>query len=344
MITTNFSKNAQEAFDLFADLAHNDYSRHVDSSVSRRDLENTLRDKIKNDLLGGLTFYQALRRNKLEAFEIMEQMVNMTLGEDIMESEFVDSFVEIKNRKLDDKTAWYSEGGLLTVATFAGNHWDTARQRLDIGEEFTLPAEWYFIHVYDEFERFVTGAISLDRLMDKITKSINKYVQDRMYAQFTNVANAIPQDFVKSGNDEVALGNLCDVVAAAGGYSSLTIAGTKGALRKLVNAVPDAQITTKQKEDKQISGAIKEWEGNRLLCIPQTLKSGTFETALDNSKLFIFGADCKPIKMDIYGDTRTREVADNRVMNDMTYDIQLQTKIGMGLIVPPACGIFTWQS
>lgn len=338
MSRANFTKAQNEFCDLAIDLIHNDYERN--DKLTKRDYENHLRDIFNKDIAQGRTMYQALRRNKYDVYEILEEVVNTGIGEDVLDSPFINSFVEVKNRALGDKTSWYHEGGLLTVASFAGNHWDTNRQSLDIGEEFTLPREWCYIHVYDEFERFLLGISTLDKFMDKIQKSFDKYMNDRIYLQFQNVASSVPLDFVANGNSEDSLGTLCDKVQAYGGYSSLTIAGTKGALRKLARMVPDKMFAPSQKESKANSGDIGEWEGNRLMAIPQAFKSGTFNLALDDSQLFILGGDSKPIKLEWIGDTRTKEITDEHINNDMSYEYQIQTCFGLGMIVPGAFGIY----
>lgn len=341
---TNFSKDEMKVFDLANDLARGDFSLHVDSEkVTRKDLENYLRDTINNDILKGATLYQAYRRNNVVLFEIIEEIVNLTISNDFADIPFIDNFVEFKNRALGDKTAWYSEGkSYVTVASFAGNHWDTNRESLDAGEEYTLEKEWVYIHVYDEFERFLLGITSLERLTDVIYKSFNKYIKERTYVMFQSVMDVVPAEFTKNGNSEEAVGELCDLVQAAGGYSNLTIAGTKGALRKLGAIVPDKYFADSQREAKASTGTIGEWEGNRLMVIPQVIKQGTFELALDNDVIFIMGGDVKPIKVEFIGDTRTQNVTDHRVNNDMTYDLQVQTLFGMGFELPQAFGRFTF--
>ena len=339
---TNFSTDEMQVFDLTNDLARGDFSVHVDSEkVTRADLENYLRDKINNEILGGLSIYQAYRRNKTTLFEIIEEIVDLAISNDIMEVPFVDNFVEFKNRALGDKTAWYSEGKTyLSVVSFAGNHWDTNREALDAGEEFTLSKEWVYIHVYDELERFLLNISSLEKLTDVIYKSFNKYIKERVYMQFQNIMDVVPAEFSVKGNSEEAVGNLCDLVQAAGGYSSLTIAGTKAALRKLGAIIPDKYFADSQREAKASTGTIGEWEGNRLMVIPQVLKDGTFELALDNDAVFVMGGDVKPIKLEFIGDTRTQEVRDGRINNDMTMELQVQTCFGMGMMLPEAFGLF----
>lgn len=340
----NFSENEKKIYDLTLDLATGNYSSRIDTEkVSRRDLEDYLRTKINDELLQGRTLYQAYRRNNLVLFEIIEEIVNVTIGENVFNSPFVDAFVEYKNRKFGDTSAFYSEGGLLSVASFAGNHWDTNRQALDLGEEITLPKEWIYIHVYDELERFLLGITPLEKILDKVYQSVNRYVQDRIYAQFQHVAQAVPSDFVSTGNSEEAIGALCDVVQAAGNYASLTIAGTKGALRKFAGVIPDKYFANSQKEAKTSLGSISEWEGNKIMVIPQTLKSGTFQTALSNTQVFILGGDTKPIKLEFIGDTRSDMDTTGKKNNDQTVDLQVQTLMGIGLVLPPAFGCFTFQ-
>ena len=339
---TNFSADEMKVFDLANDLARGDFSIHVDKEkVSRADLENYLRDTINKDILKGATLYQAYRRNNIVLFEIIEEVVNLTISNDLIEIPFIDNFVDFKNRALGDKTAWYSEGkSYLSVVSFAGNHWDTNRESLDAGAEFTLPKEWVYIHIYDELERFLLNITSFERFTDVIYKSFNKYIKERVYMQFQNVMSVVPVEFSANGNSDEAVGNLCDLVQAAGGYSSLTIAGTKGALRKLADSIPDRYFADSQREVKAKTGSIGEWEGNRLMVIPQVLKPDTFELALDNDVIFILGGDVKPIKLEWIGDTRTQEVRDGRINNDMTMELQVQTCFGISMLLPEAFGCF----
>ena len=341
---SNFSKNDLELFDGMLDLTRCNYSGIEQSGITREELENNLRDRINRDVLGGLTLYQAMRRNHLVLYEILEEIVNVTISENVFDSPFVNLFCEIKNRGLGDKTAFYSEGGLVSVARFAGNHWDTNREAIDVGDEITLPKEWIYVHVYEDLERFLLGIGGLERIMDKIRKSVVKYFNDRIYAQFTNVATCVPTEFQKSGNSVDAVGELADIVQAAGGYSDsdMIVAGTRSALRKLTTVVPDGTLAETQKQAMADTGSIGTWEGRKLMIIPQTLKSGTFDLALNKNQLFILGGDTKPIKVEIYGDTRSKIDTEGKINNDQSVDIQLQTKLGMGLVLPQYFGVFTF--
>ena len=341
---TNFSADEMKVLDLANDLARGDFSLHVDKEkVTRKDLENVLRDRINNDILKGATLFQAYRRNNIVLFEIIEEVVNLTISNDLIEIPFIDNFVEFKNRAFGDKTAWYSEGKTyLSVASFAGNHWDTNREQLDAGEEFTLPKEWCYIHIYDELERFLLNLASFERFTDVIYRSFNKYVKERIYMQFQNVMDVVPKKFSANGNDVDAVRNLCDLVQTAGGYGSLTIAGTKGALRKLTNLIPDKYFANSHREAVINTGYIAEWEDSRLMVIPQVLKPNTLELALNDDVIFVMGGDVKPIKFEFIGDTRTQEVRDGRINNDMSMELQVQTCFGIGMMLPEVFGKFTF--
>jgi hypothetical protein len=340
---TDFSKEHLSMVEQGLDLMRNVDYVNTTKDISKKAFEDDFRQKILAEMAGGKSLYQAFRRNKYDLFEIFEEIVNITIGEDVFESPFVERFVEVKNRGLGDRTDFYSEGGLLVVSSFAGNHWDTNRQSLDIGETVNLAKEWCYIHVYDELERFILGIVTMDKVQDKIRKSFAKFFNDRIYTCFNAIANVVPAALSAQGNSEAGLGTLVDKVQAKGGYNSITIAGTKGALRKLAQIVPDKMFANSQKEAKAQTGAIGDWEGNTLMIIPQTLKSGQLQVALSDSDVFILGADVKPIKLEVFGDTRTKSNTDGQENNDMSIDAQIQVKLGIGLICGQAFGKFTFQ-
>ena len=54
------------------------------------------------------------------------------------------------------------------------------------------------------------------------------------------------------------------------------------------------------------------------------------------------GGDVKPIKLEFIGDTRSDMDTTGKKNNDMSVDIQVQTLMGMGLLLPPYFGVFTF--
>ena len=78
------------------------------------------------------------------------------------------------------------------------------------------------------------------------------------------------------------------------------------------------------------------------MVIPQVLKPNTLELALNDDVIFIMGGDVKPIKFEFIGDTRTQEVRDGRINNDMSMELQVQTCFGIGMMLPEVFGKFTF--
>ena len=53
------------------------------------------------------------------------------------------------------------------------------------------------------------------------------------------------------------------------------------------------------------------------------------------------GGDTKPIKLEFIGDTRSDIDTTGKKYNDMSVDIQVQTAMGIGLVLSPYAGVFT---
>lgn len=339
MSNFDFSTDKKQVFSLMTDLVSGNYS--LEGGLTKSDLEQHLRDTLNNSIFQcGLKPRQALRRNKNIVYEVMEEMIDIVVGENILKSAFVDQFVEVKNRAMGDRTDWVTEGdSLLTVASVAGNHWDTDREYFDSGEKFTLASEWAAAHVYMEFERFLLGIDTWDKLTNAITKSFDKFINERVFAQFHGIASAVPSEFVYQGNDEEAILELCEKLEVFGGYNNMTICGTQGALRKLGNILPIELISDTLKDQRALTGAYGVWNGYTLMRIPQVKKNDAYELALDNNKLFVIGTDTKPIKLEYIGDSRAKIIDDEHANNDLTLDVQVQTKFALGTLLPEFFGV-----
>ena len=68
------------------------------------------------------------------------------------------------------------------------------------------------------------------------------------------------------------------------------------------------------------------------MVIPQVFKQGTFEFALSTTRILILATNGKPIKFVYEGDSRLKEVTDNRENMDQTLEGQIQVKAGLAVI------------
>ena len=95
------------------------------------------------------TFRKALRRHKIEVFEIIEEVVeNILANGDYLRNAFFTQWVEVRNLALGDENRFYIEGEKeLEVAEFSGSHYDLKRQRLDVGAHFSVGMKDYGVKV-----------------------------------------------------------------------------------------------------------------------------------------------------------------------------------------------------
>ena len=84
------------------------------------------------------------------------------------------------------------------------------------------------------------------------------------------------------------------------------------------------------------------WEGKELVEIPQVFeknKVGAYK--IDNTLLWVMPvADLKFIKLVNEGDTQLRAITDKDTNMDMTYEQEIQTKLGVAVMLNSAFGCY----
>ena len=153
----NFAANVQAAFD-------NDESMYMDFNklmmdTAKSDLNGVTakqaNDKIVevfrkvlgiNEASSKKEIRNAIRRNQVEIFEILEEIIPDLLVSGWEDNPFFREYVDVRNLALGDKNEFYVEdNSVLTVTKVSGNHHDLIRQRLGSGKTFTVATEWYGI-------------------------------------------------------------------------------------------------------------------------------------------------------------------------------------------------------
>lgn len=337
----NFCKEKQELIAMCVDHYTGDLANFVAANVKTDDksIDTQIRDRIKNDVLGGAEFnYRTYRKYKNDIYEILEVVLDQTLPEGWSDNEFFNRFVEERRVDLGDTNEFYAEDNtLLTVSKFSGNHWDTIRERFDIGTSFSVQTSWYEVHFYNEFERFMKGLDSFVKMMDVARKSFLQFFQNAVYTAFCGMTEYVPEGFSGHGalstdTEKEALLTIIEKVATQCGHKPVLV-GSATALRKLQGKLEDNWIPESSKEERKKSGVVSYWEGYELVVLPQVFKAGTFDFELSNDKILIVGNASRPIKFIYEGQSRLKEVTDNRENMDMTYEAQIQVKAGVAVIV-----------
>ena len=342
----NFSTEKQQLIALGIDTYTGDVANYVakDVDTSAGSMDDVMRDRFNKDILHGEKYnYRTYRKYKNDIFEILETVLDQTLPEGWSENEFFNRFVETVRVDLGDKNEFYAEdNGNFIVSKFSGNHWDTIRERMDMGKSFSIETSWWEVHFYNEFERFMKNIDSWTKLMDKARKSFLQAFQNAVYAAFADMADMAPEGFVGHGalstdTERDNLLELIEKVETANGVKPVLV-GTGAALRKLQKNIDENWIPESAKEERKRNGVISSWEGYDLMPIPQVFKQGTFDFALSTTKILIVATNAKPIKSVFEGDSRLKETTDNRENMDMTLEGQIQVKAGLAAVTSDVIG------
>ena len=343
----NFSTEQQQLIATCIDSYTGDLANFVAENVDTASgsIDDNIRSRFEKEILHGEKFnYRVYRKYKNDIYAIIETVLDQTLPEGWRENEFFDRFVETIRVDLGDKNEFYAEdNGYFTVSKFSGNHWDTIRERMDLGTSFSIPTSWWVVHFYNDFERFMKNIDSFAKMMDKARKSFLQAFQNAIYAAFSNMNDMAPEGFVGHGtlatdNERDNLLELIDKVEAANNGVKPILVGTGAALRKLQKNIDENWIADSAKEERKRNGVVSSWEGYDLMVIPQVFKQGTFDFALSTTQILIVATNAKPIKFVFEADSRLKETNDNRDNMDQTLEAQIQVKAGLAAVTSDVIG------
>lgn len=308
-----------------ATFANEDATKYTDEAIRQAHFEILGEDKLT---------WAGWRNHHDEIFTIWETVLNTNLPLAWEDSSFYNQCVETKNGALGDKNEFIVEDNSILVATsFAGNHWDTDRKKLPGNKSFSLDTEWIYIHLYQDFERFLKGTITVVDLINKMQKGMLRAIDNRVYTSFNGAGTYLPEAFRVTGTyDKNKMSELIQKVQEAA-QKNVILAGTKTALASIAEGINPNWISNAQKEEMASTGMLVNLTGLGVIGveIPQVFERGTYNFKVDNKSIFVLPDNEKFIKVYFEGDTRAREMRQND-NHDQTIDTQMQTKIGVGCV------------
>lgn len=286
---------------------------------------------------------KAIRRNQALVFDIIEETIQTLLVTGWGNDPFFQKYVDQRNLALGDKNEFYSEDdSILSVMKVSGNHHDIIRQRLGAGTVQSISTYWCAVKVYAEFERVVTGAEEFAKFVNKMYEAYDRYVKNALYDAMVGYATGLTGQFKKTGSVTAEnLNALCDLVSTATGYPVM-IMGTRTALSNVINLQNASYISDAMKDEHYRTGTLGMWEGKELVEIPQVFEKGKVGAyKIDNTLLWIMPVtDLKFIKLVNEGDTQLRSITDKDTNMDMTYESEIQTKLGVAVMLNSAFGCY----
>ena len=335
-------KNLQSICNLMNDACSNRVATFSNAETAKY-TDEAVREAFFNILGEDKLSWRSWRNYKNEIFTIMEDVLNTNLPLAWENSTFYNQFVETKNGALGDKNEFIVEDNSVLVASrFAGNHWDTDRKKLHGKRSFSVDTEWFYVHVYDDLERFLKGIITLPEMVAKMQKAMQNSIDDRIFTAFNGAGTYLPAAFQVSGTyDRIKMTELIQKVQYAS-QKNVVLAGTKTALSAIADGINSDWISASQKEELATTGSVLKNTGLGVVGIeiPQTFVRGTYDFKVDNKSIYVLPDNEKFIKVYFEGDTRARELGSTDT-HDQTIDTQIQTKVGVGCVFSNVFGKYT---
>ncbi len=170
----------------------------------------------------------------------------------------------------------------------------------------------------------------------------DRYVKNALYDAMVGYATGLTGQFKKTGSITAEnLNALCDLVSTATGYPAM-IMGTRTALSKVIGLQNAQYISDAMKDEHYRTGTLGMWEGKELVEIPQVFEKGKVGAyKIDNTLIWVMPVtDLKFIKLVNEGDTQLRAITDKDENMDMTYEQEIQTKLGVAVMLNSAFGVY----
>ena len=289
---------------------------------------------------GGKIKRRDVMRALPKVFAILEEVVDVTVNEAWKSDPFYREFVDARNLMLGDKPSFVVEDGTWLVANrFSGGTWDTDREKLNGRKAVTVETDWFGVHVYDDFERFRTGAITIEQYMDAITQAFVRCIDTLIASAFNNAATNLPATFnVAATLDAQELRELVSKVRT-GAQKDVRIMGSEMAITQL-NEIAEVRYSETMANEVYSTGKLGKWFGTNVVEIPQAFQPGTYDWVVDNSTLLIVPASDKFIKLIDEGETMSKEEGE-KDNHDQTVSWQLQRKMGADSIFGSIFGKYT---
>ena len=337
----NVSKTAQMILDL-----RNGTYKAFSAEATPEKINEALRAKF-NEMLptpnaNGKYNYRKMVKALPAVFEIMEEVLDVTINDAWKSIPFYAEFVDSRNLALGDKNDFVIEpNNWISVNEFAGNFWGTDRQKLTGRRKISLDTKWFAAHVYDDFERFLVGAISAETLLNKMTEAFIRHVDTMISIVFTDAAENLPATFQTAATlNAQDLRELIQKVKVASG-KNVRILGTEMAIAQL-NELSEVKYSNEMMNELNSTGRIGKWMGITVVEVPQAFTPGTTDWVADNDSLLIVPENEKFIKFVDEGETRSRELTEQD-NDDQTLSWEVQRKMGAGAVFGSVFAKFTIQ-
>ena len=297
------------------------------------------------DVLGmtkfdAMSFRKAMRNpvTNVKVFEIIENVITEGIIKGTYKNAFFDQFVETKTIDAGDINEFYVEPRhQLVAAEFSGSHFDLKRQRIDVGQSFSVEMRDFGIKVYEYLERVLASRCDFVTLVNLLQEAVDRKLREISYTTFEALLNRLPEQWTVSGSfDEAEILEVCAHIEADAG--EVTLVGTKIALNKLQGKVA-LPASDAMKDERNQKGYVSVWNGYRCIELEQVHKQGTFDFLMSNDEIYLIAGDTKPVKMAVTSGliNETSGYQNHDMSMEYTYTFQA----GVSVVLDKAIGKIT---
>ncbi|MEK4289381.1 MULTISPECIES: hypothetical protein [Paenibacillus] len=299
---------------------------------------STMRDKIVELFGSDRITHKEMRRNKPEFFEIIEEVLDVSVQEGLKEEGFFQQLVEYRDLNLGDTNVFtIPDRNLFDVAMVSEGNNNIRRQRID-SDSITVNANVYAVKIYEELNRFLSGAINWVELVNRVKESFKQKILTDIYTSFRNAYSKLPAVFAKTGTyDSETMTDLIAHVEASSG--KVMVVGTKKALKKYA----PTHVSEVSKDIFNEQGYFTVVDGTPVLALTQIHKPSTFDFILDDNELYVIPVvGTKPVKMVREGGTMIYDGTTNNSA-DETIEYMIKQRYGINVILSSYFGIYRFS-
>jgi hypothetical protein len=311
------------------------YRKEVPVNFSASDMEGTLREQLR----ALAPDFNAFRRNKLEIFELMQEVIDEVAPNRIRDA--IGMFAEVKTYGQGQKARFSIKKGRNNVKRFitrVGLGGVFERVRLD-SDFIDVTTHAFGGSGYVEFEQFLDGSMDFAELTDLIIQGIEDSIYKEIQTALIATYAALPTANKHAANSFVSaeMKRIINTVKAYGGNATIIctpeFAGT---------ITPDANfIGDADKSDVRDQGYIGRFHGANVVVLPQSFEDANNTVKVFNAQYaFIIptggSADEKIVKVALEGQTVVDEVKNA----DQSMEFSAYKKVGTVVLNTNHFGIF----
>lgn len=316
-----------------------DVARGAVQNFSAEAGEEALRDAFKKlaefSEADGSISRKSMRKNKVEIFEILEEIINETLQEGLKDQ--FEKFAEYRNLAWGDTNLFKVPANqIFRVALVSDGNGNIRRQRLRDGGEFSVSLDTYAIKIGEDFHRFLAGRVKWADLMAGIAESFRRDLNERIHKAVLASYGRYGGTYHFTGTlTEDKLVELAMHIEAKTG-EKVSVHGTKLALRKLAPSA--GQTTDEMRNQRNQTGYYGTIAGIDLLEIAQSHKYGSDEFAISNDMILVLPQSVdKMVKVVNEGDAIIQDQQAG-TSADMMQEYFIANKFGVSVITSKVFG------